>query len=85
MPQAPEAQPWKASALEDALPPFEMAPAPPLMRRWTAPPQRGQAAMGASDIFWRWSKWWPQLLQWYSYAGMTIFPDPEAPRSASGF
>ena len=52
-PHAPDGQPWNASALADEPEPLEMAPAPPLMRRWTAPPHLGQAAMGASDIFWR--------------------------------
>jgi hypothetical protein len=38
------------------LPPFVIAPAPPLISLFTLPPHSGQASIGASDIFCRFSK-----------------------------
>jgi hypothetical protein len=35
--------------------PFVIAPAPPLISRFTRPPHWGQISMAASDIFWRFS------------------------------
>jgi hypothetical protein len=53
-----------------AAPPLAITPAPPLIRRFTAPPHCGQLSTAASDIFCRRSKRWPQAWHWYSYAGM---------------
>jgi hypothetical protein len=54
--QAPPApQPMFSAEAEDALP-FVIAPAPPLISRFTLPPQSGQMETGASDIFCRRSK-----------------------------
>jgi hypothetical protein len=55
---------------EDADAPWVMAPAPPLMRRLTGPPQEGQEFSSGSDIFCRRSKWLLHSRHWYSYAGM---------------
>jgi len=67
MPQQgePEAQGWGAPARR-WLEPFVMAPAPPLMRRRTGPPQEGQSSSAGSDIFWRFSKREEQESQRYS-------------------
>jgi hypothetical protein len=46
--------------------PFVIAPAPPLISLFTLPPQSGQSAIGASDIFWRRSKWWLHAAHSYS-------------------
>jgi hypothetical protein len=46
--------------------PFVIAPAPPLIRRFTGPPQAGHSKSAASDIFWRFSKRFAQELQRYS-------------------
>jgi len=45
------------SAADEPPLPFEIAPAPPLINRFTLPPHSGQAETGASDIFCRRSKW----------------------------
>lgn len=37
--------------------PLVMAPAPPLIKRFTCPPHCGQVSSGWSDIFCRRSKW----------------------------
>jgi hypothetical protein len=65
VPQAPMPHVGAALAV-----PFVMAPAPPLMRRWTDPLQEGQELSSGSDIFCRRSKCPPQSRHWYSYAGM---------------
>jgi len=49
---------------EEADAPRVMAPAPPLMRRWTGPPQEGQEFSSGSDIFCRRSKWLPHSRHW---------------------
>jgi hypothetical protein len=52
----------QAGAALDA--PLVMAPAPPLMRRLTGPPQEGQEFSSGSDIFCRRSKWLPHSRHW---------------------
>lgn len=47
--EEPEPQAELALAYEEPL--FEIAPAPPLIRRFTRPPQLGHSVMGWSDIF----------------------------------
>jgi len=41
---------------DEPLLPFEIAPAPPEISRFTLPPHSGQSRSGASDIFCRRSK-----------------------------
>jgi hypothetical protein len=53
------------SAGEEPLP-FVIAPAPPLISRFTLPPHSGQTETGGSDIFWRRSKCWLHAAHWYS-------------------
>jgi hypothetical protein len=51
----PSPQPIR-SADDDPPLPFVIAPAPPLIKRFTLPPQSGQTETGSSDIFCRRSK-----------------------------
>jgi hypothetical protein len=61
----PSSQARGAADRECSLP-FEIIPAPPLINLFTLPPHSGQAASGASDIFWRRSKWLLQAAHSYS-------------------
>jgi hypothetical protein len=64
--------PMSQGRVAEAAAPFVMAPAPPLMRRLTVPPQEGQELISGSDIFWRRSKCPPHSRHSYSYAGMGL-------------
>src|SRR5215831_7010834 len=50
-----------------------MAPAPPLISRFTWPPQDGHTSRASSDIFWRFSNRVSHESHEYSYAGIRRF------------